>query len=261
MSEEILKGGHMNQVVRVGDTVRRSTGAWTPTIHRLLAHARSRGASWAPEPFGIDEQGREILSFIPGEVPHAMPEWVWSESVLVSVARALREWHDATLEFDLSGAIWNLQSNEPHEVVCHNDFAPYNCVFRDALFAGAFDFDLCSPGPRLWDIAYTAYRFVPLMPPRDAKVADGEQERSPFDEATLRARLGAFSQAYAGRSVALCYTPARVLEYTCRRLERIADWTTEHVAKTGRDTLANHARMYRAHARWLAQRDWSIVAG
>jgi len=241
----------MSTVVRVGDTVRRTRGAWTPTIQRLLAHARVRGARWLPEPLGYDEAGREVLSFVPGDVPHAMPAWVWSEHALTDVARALREWHDAAAGFDVTGAHWQLAAREPREVICHNDFAPYNCVFRDGRFAGAIDFDLCSPGPRIWDIAYTAYRFVPIMPPAVADVADGSRERSPFDVATLRSRLALFLAAYAAGSAALEYPSARVFATVSERLEAIADWTTRHVAETGKSALANNAAMYRAHAHWV----------
>jgi hypothetical protein len=249
MKEESLEGGYTNTVVRVGHTVRRSAGAWTPTIHRLLSHARGRGVMWVPEPLGYDEVGREMLSFVPGEVPHDMPAWVWSDDVLMGVARALRQWHDATADFDAAHAIWNLDAHEPHEVICHNDFAPYNCVFRERRFAGAIDFDLCSPGPRLWDMVYTAYRFVPLMPPVDADVADGAQERSPFQLSRMRARLAAFLAAYAAGDAHTHHAHDVVIDTAVRRLAAIAAWTESHSAKTG--ALENHGRMYRAHAQWL----------
>ena len=51
------------------------------------------------------------------------------------------------------------------EVICHNDFAPYNLMFEDGRLTGVIDLDLASPGPRVWDMAYTAYRFVPLTDP------------------------------------------------------------------------------------------------
>ena len=50
-------------------------------------------------------------------------------------------------------------------MICHNDFAPYNLVFRDGLPVGAIDFEAASPGPRAWDLAYLAYRLVPLAHP------------------------------------------------------------------------------------------------
>jgi Ser/Thr protein kinase RdoA (MazF antagonist) len=251
MDEEILTGGHMNAVMRVGETVRRPAGAWTPTVHRLLSYARERGVSWAPVPLGYDDVGREVLSFISGDVPHEMPEWVWSETALTDAARALRQWHDATSCFDLLGAVWSFDSHEPGEVICHNDFAPYNCVFRDGRFAGAIDFDLCSPGPRLWDIAYTAYRYVPLMPPAGTDVPDGGGERSPFEVTEMCSRLETFLAAYAAGSISLSYSRAAVFDMVIKRLGALAAWTTSHVTKTGKTSLERHAQMYRAHAQWI----------
>jgi aminoglycoside phosphotransferase (APT) family kinase protein len=254
MQEEVLTGGHMNTVVRVGDTVRRVAGAWTPTVHRLLRHARESGVGWAPVPLGYDDAGREVLSFISGDVAHEMPHWAWSEVALTDVARALRQWHDATSGFDRVGAVWGLDAHEPGEVICHNDFAPYNCVFRDGRFAGAIDFDLCSPGPRLWDIAYTAYRYVPLMPPGDADVPDGAGERSPFAMAEMCWRLDMFLAAYAAGNDSLRYSQASVFDMAIERLGAIADWTTRYVSKTGNTSLEGNAQMYRAHAQWIADK-------
>lgn len=38
-----LDGGNVTTVVRVGDTVRRTAGPWTPAVHALLAWVRERG--------------------------------------------------------------------------------------------------------------------------------------------------------------------------------------------------------------------------
>lgn len=38
-------------------------------MHALLAHLRTAGFEGAPRPLGIDDRGREALSFIPGTVP------------------------------------------------------------------------------------------------------------------------------------------------------------------------------------------------
>src|SRR4051794_10294034 len=54
--EEPLVGGNLNSaVVRVGDTVHRASGAWTPAVHALLEHLAGVGYP-APRPMGIDEQ-------------------------------------------------------------------------------------------------------------------------------------------------------------------------------------------------------------
>jgi Phosphotransferase enzyme family len=251
MEEEVLRGGFVNSVVRVGDTVRRIPGKCTPTIHRLLAHVRERGVTRVPAPLGYDDLGREILTFIPGAVPHEMPEWIWSEVVLTDVARSLRQWHDATADFDVPGSTWGLDARDPPEVICHNDFAPYNCVFRDGCLVGTIDFDTCAPGPRLWDIAYTAYRFVPLMPSLNASDLPDAGDRSPFGLSDMRARLDTFLDAYSAAGVPVHFPPSAVIASAIDRLRVLAAWTTEHARTSGVAALANHAEMYLAHARWL----------
>jgi hypothetical protein len=43
-TETPLEGGNMNgAVVRIGDTVRRPAGAWTPAVHALLNHLHTVG--------------------------------------------------------------------------------------------------------------------------------------------------------------------------------------------------------------------------
>ena len=68
MSEgELLIGDGVTQgIVRVRDTVRRPLRPFSLTVQAYLAHLRDAGA---PLPFGVDERGREILSFVPGDVP------------------------------------------------------------------------------------------------------------------------------------------------------------------------------------------------
>lgn len=163
-----LGGGNMNVVYREGSTVVRNAGPWTPTVHRYLDYLRLGGIDWVPRPVGVvlgtrGEPERERLSFISGDVPaYPLPEWVWSDDVLRDGARRLRHLHDASIGFAGDGAVWQSPTKIPAEVICHNDFSPHNLVFRDGQLAGAIDFDFCSPGPRLWDIAYFATRIVPL---------------------------------------------------------------------------------------------------
>ena len=66
MTEEPLPGGNMTGgVVRVGDTVRRPAGPWTPAVHALLNHLHAVGFPGAPRAHGLDDQGREVLDFVP----------------------------------------------------------------------------------------------------------------------------------------------------------------------------------------------------
>ena len=55
-----LLGGRVGGAVRVGDTVRRPSGPWTPAVHELMAHVRSAGVSAVPRPIGWDGAGREV---------------------------------------------------------------------------------------------------------------------------------------------------------------------------------------------------------
>ncbi|MDD6792702.1 MAG: phosphotransferase, partial [Thermobifida fusca] len=78
----------------------------------------------------------------------------------------LRRYHDATVGFvPPRDAVWQLPERAPREVICHGDVAPYNTVFRTGLPVAFIDFDAAHPGPRLWDLALAAYRFVPLSAP------------------------------------------------------------------------------------------------
>lgn len=120
---------------------------------------------------GLDEQGREVLTYLEGEVPvyPTAPE-LWSEEVLGEVAGLLRRLHDATVGLDLPDSGWREGAAAPGggEVVCHNDVAHYNTVFRDGRPVAFIDWDFAAPGPRAWDVAFAAYRFVPLSPDQGA---------------------------------------------------------------------------------------------
>ena len=162
--EQVLAGGNMTAVVRVGRTVRRATGPWTPVIHALLTHLHESGFTQAPKPLGIDGNDREIITFLEGSVAtYPLSDEMLSDDTLRAVASMLRRYHDATVHFVIpTDAVWQWPTHEPAEVICHNDFCPYNLMFEGGRLVGVIDFDTASPGPRVWDMAYTAYRFVPL---------------------------------------------------------------------------------------------------
>ncbi|MDQ3653679.1 MAG: aminoglycoside phosphotransferase family protein [Chloroflexota bacterium] len=168
-----LAGGNITPVSRVGTVVHRAAGPWTQTVHELLRHLRSSGFDRAPRPLGFDAQGGEMLTFIEGvagffSADGTSPPNLWSDQVLVEAARLLRRFHDATRNFvSPAGATWQLTHPDVtrHEVICHNDFAPYNLIFVDGEVHAMIDFDTAGPGPAIWDVAYAAYRFVPLVAP------------------------------------------------------------------------------------------------
>jgi Ser/Thr protein kinase RdoA (MazF antagonist) len=174
-TEVALSGGNMTAVVRVGGTVRRAAGPWTPTIHAFMRHLRASGFARIPEPRGIDDRGREIISLLPGApATYPLPDFTRTDATLTAVARTLRAFHDASAGFTPPrGARWRWPARAPAEVVCHNDFAPYNLMFERGRLTGVIDLDLASPGPRAWDMGYAAYRFVALTDPRNPDVPFG----------------------------------------------------------------------------------------
>ncbi|MGW5160943.1 phosphotransferase enzyme family protein [Nonomuraea wenchangensis] len=216
--EELL-GGSVNRVVRAGDTVRRLTGPWTPAVHALLTHLAGHGFTGAPRAHGVDEQGREILDHVPGEVPdYPLPAWALADDVLAGVARLLRDFHDATAGFPADpGLTWYFPPVSPAEVICHGDVAPYNCVFRDGRPVAFIDFDTAHPGPRVWDVAYAAYRFVPLSDPlqMDGPPVDGQARR-------LRLFADAYGLDPAGREALIDTARARLAHLVRHMREQAA---------------------------------------
>lgn len=243
--EVALTGGNMNAVVRRGGAVHRTAGPWTPTVHRLLEHLAAAGIDWLPRPLGVDEQGREVLTYLPGTVPaYPMPDWVWSDEVLTAAATRLAELHQVSAGFDRTGAVWQLPPHEPAEVVCVNDVAPYNMVFDDDhRLTGMIDLDTASPGPRVWDLAYLACRLVTLTQGEDGAGAVAT-------EAGRRQRLQELCRAYGAAGDRVELTPRAVLVTAVDRLSELADFTAQRAAD-GADHVAGHVALYRADAAWI----------
>ncbi|NMO56175.1 aminoglycoside phosphotransferase family protein [Actinoplanes sp. TBRC 11911] len=225
----------------VGGSVRRTAGEWSPTIQRLLRHLRDRGIAWVPVPSGVDAQGRDRVSYLPGVVPrYPLPDWVWSDTVLTGAASKLAALHEASAGFDRDAAVWRTAAHAPAEVICHNDFAPYNMVFQDGRLTGVIDWDTASPGPRVWDVAYLAYRLVPLTDPANPDgVRNGDDNRA--------RRLRQLCDTY-GHGL----DPPQVLAAAVARLHDLAGFTEARAA--GRPDLLAHAVLYRRDAAWIEAR-------
>lgn len=160
-----LEGGNTNSSVsRIGNTVRRSQSKASSTVHVLLNHLHAAGFTACPKFLGIDEQSREILTYIEGDA--AIPTTLWcNDETLIKTAQLLRSYHDASATLVASSDhVWGYSYPDitQHDVICHNDFAPYNFVFSDQLPVAIIDFDLAGPGPRIRDIAYAGYWMTPL---------------------------------------------------------------------------------------------------
>lgn len=199
MEETPLPGGWVNRVVRVGDTVRRQTGPWTPAVHALLRHLESAGFEASPRVLGIDEQGREVLSYIDGEAAvRPWPAALLAVEGLGLLARLLRRYHDAVAGFvPPQGAVWRLGALPlpPGEIVRHGDVGPWNTIWRDGRPVGLIDWDFAEPGPAVLDVGQLAWFGVPLSD--EAGVAEAGFTTAP----DLRRRLRTLCEAYGRFSV------------------------------------------------------------
>jgi hypothetical protein len=198
-----LDGGNVGGAVRVGDTVRRPTGAWTPAVHGLLKHLEDAGLWGVPRVLGFDARGREVLTFLPGS---AYGEDVPDE-ILAQALRWLREYHHAVASYRPQGVIqWRTTRAElgPNEIICMHDFGYYNWIGDANGFVGVIDWDMAGPGIPLQDLAFAAWNTVPLATPVITPQRAAE-------------RLNLMAAAYGG-----VYTAAEILEAAPARALRSA---------------------------------------
>jgi hypothetical protein len=149
---------HVSPPGRPGrDRVYRPTGWWTPAVHALLRHLQTHGFRYAPRVLGVDGQGREILTHIPGRSGREGWAAIVDDRGLASFARLLRAYHDAVRGFrPPAGVVWAC-TDAPlgvGELICHGDFGPWNLVWRGRQPVGILDWDLAGPGPPMDDVAY-----------------------------------------------------------------------------------------------------------
>ena len=187
-----LHGGTTNAglVTRVGDTVRRPLRPTSEATQALLDHLERVGFEAAPRYLGVDDAGREVLSFIPGQAAIApYPDWALTDEALVSVAQLLRRYHDAVASFDPSGHRWPhpLPRQFSQGLISHNDPNLDNVIFENGRAVALIDFDLASPGSVAWDLACSARLWAPL---RERCDTPGQVRRRSL------ARLALFADAY-----------------------------------------------------------------
>ena len=164
--EQALVGGAQTEgLVRVGGTTRRPAHDRSAYVDALLQHLADVGFDGAPRPLGYDERGRQVLTFVDGEVPRAAP-YLLSAAQLRSASALIRGFHDAAATSTLCA---------DQETVCHGDLGPHNTVFRRERAAALIDFDAdVGPGRRLDDFAHAVWCFADLT---EAEVAVAEQAR------------------------------------------------------------------------------------
>jgi hypothetical protein len=129
--------------------------AGAPFVHELLVHLERVGFDGAPRFLGVDDVGREIISFRPGS-PIPGTE-ILGDSEIQSAATLLRRYHDAAAA--IPDAVL-----DRHETVIHGDLGPWNILWVDGRARTLIDFDEARPGERLEDLGYFAWKGLRLVP-------------------------------------------------------------------------------------------------
>jgi hypothetical protein len=187
-------------LVRVGDTVRRPAGPWSPTVQCLLRDLRALGFDLAPEPLGLDAAGREVLSYVEGRDQGwpFLPEILAVEGAEQLGRLATRLRSALTACPCPPDARWQFAHGTPGPgaTLQHGDLGPWNLLWGEGPeIVGVLDWDFAGPGDPWYDTGHLAWFTVPLM---DDERAHARGFPEPPDR---RARLDAFA-AGAGMSAA-----------------------------------------------------------
>lgn len=162
---ELRGGGQSVGLVKIGNTVRRERYPNALFVQELLTELEHSGFSGAPRYLGSDEQGRQVLSYVPGTVPEG-PPFRLSDAHVLSATRLIREYHDRTARSPMRAG---------QEIVCHGDLGPFNTVYEEAVAVALIDFgEQVTPGTRASDFAHSVWCFADLT---ESDVPIGEQVR------------------------------------------------------------------------------------
>jgi hypothetical protein len=199
--DEILPGGVANagQVIRHGEFVTRPSNPHSSSIHSFLTALRGTGFEGGSLPVEIQDDGRERLVYIEGDVPiPPFPAWAQSDATLGSVTALMLGFHRASALVDEPLSTWSDELADPQggPIVCHNDVCLENVVFRNGTAVALLDFDFAAPGRPVYDLAQFARMCVPI----DDSLHAGRLGWDPSDRpARLRLVTETYGLAEEGR--------------------------------------------------------------
>jgi len=156
--------GAVGGATRIGRTVRRPTGPWTPAVHELLTYLDDQGLRGIPAVHGMDDEGREVLTYVEGRSVPVDREIVL-DSVLEEAVAWLRDFHDLVEGFRPEGPrIWRggEATLDADQIICHHDPGAYNWIIQGGHFVAMIDWDLAGPGRPIDDLAFLAWTGIPL---------------------------------------------------------------------------------------------------
>lgn len=227
---EYLDGGR-DTIYRQDNYIFRPAAGWSSHVHDFLKYLHSKGFDKVPYPYGIDNEGIEKLSYVEGTVYNdLLPDEVKSDETLISFCNLIKQFHDLgeTYVKTLTGQEqWMLPVRTPVETMCHGDLAPYNITIEGKKAIGIIDFDTLHPGPRLWDISYALYRWIPLMSPDNIENFGSDEDK--------KRRMKLFLQTYGLTDISY----SEIINQVIKRLEYLVEFMKKEAA-AGNSTFQQH---------------------
>lgn len=195
--------------------MRRVAHSGSATIQSFLRHLREAGLRTVPQPLSLDNQFEE-LSYLPGRCFSPLEPRTavaWHDNTLRQLGQIARSFHDVSAVFlrQVDGDWFPFAEacDEP-EVVCHNDLGPWNAPITDEGMISIIDWEMASPGRKIWDVAHVAWNWIPCYSPEERHRL-GYVGSWAFDT-RLKVLLDSYGQSW---------TPRQILEAVIARQERV----------------------------------------
>ena len=209
-----LAGGRVTEgVVRIGDFVHRPVCANSPFVHSVLRWLERKAVDCCPRFTGIDGQGREITTFLPGRSPTDLG--YYSDGQCVRAVSIIKTLHEALGDFP--GCAYG-------QTVCHNDLSRCNFMFQDDMPYAVFDWDGAAIGDPLDDLAYAVWMWLDI---------GNEDNEASATAARMRLMLDRYGVGRQERS-AFCGRIFRQMErvgngpfHTAERAAAVPQWAVE----------------------------------
>jgi Phosphotransferase enzyme family len=246
---ETMHGGRFARPVRVGGEIHRRPLSVNKDSHRLLIHLERKGFELAPRFLGLTDDGAERLSYVPGNIGYPpLSATIRSDEALVSVARSIHAFHEASQDFQFSATSgWGgYEIARPATIDCvgHYDLAPWNIVFDGTNVKAIIDWDSAAPSNRVWDLAYAAHQFVPLHSEDDVGAWGWDTVPD------YRQRLRLFLDSY-GHNI----SPTSILDAAVMRLYGIGSYLAARIREQDAafrvQADESHDEAYKAAALWI----------
>lgn len=200
-------------VVRIGDGIRRKAPLTNGLVVPLLCYLEKVGFAGAPRVLDASDPAFPLFEFLHGEVPAL--GW-FGDPVLIAAAQLIRRYHDATRPL-----LSKIKGQADGDVICHNDLAPFNCVFRGGMPIALIDFEAAAIGRWLNDLAYATWMWLNLGDPRISAM-------------TQASRIGVFAGAYGVKIGAMDLVQAIISEQAklasyceVRGNAQVAQWASD----------------------------------